>query len=129
VEHNINNNNQPWGRKGDFAVHASVYGKVQAEPDVKPNDQERRKGRERCLLVAQAGLASYLCRLCTFLCTPVRSRRGDIHPTTIVQLYEIRKSLGYGRARTSMPRCYIQVSAVVREKWTLGPRHRRDLMI
>src|SRR5277367_6365273 len=53
------------GEGGDFAVHASVYGKVQAEPNVKPNDQQREKGRERCLLVAQAGLASYLCRLCT----------------------------------------------------------------
>jgi hypothetical protein len=53
------------GEEGDFAVHASVYGKVQAKPNVKPNDQERGKGRERCLFVFPAGLASYLCRLCT----------------------------------------------------------------
>ena len=26
----VNNNKQALGRKGDFAVHASVYGKVQA---------------------------------------------------------------------------------------------------
>jgi hypothetical protein len=40
VEDNNNNNNihKLWGRKGDFAVHASVYGKVQAEPYVDPND-------------------------------------------------------------------------------------------
>jgi len=31
VEDNING--QPWGRKGTFAVDASVYGKVQAEPN------------------------------------------------------------------------------------------------
>ena len=65
VEHNINNNYQPWGEEGDFAVHAGVYDKVQAKTNVKPNDQEGRKGRERCLLAAQAELASYLCRLCT----------------------------------------------------------------
>src|SRR5271168_3258985 len=53
------------GEEGDFAVHASVYGKVQAEPNVNPNDQERGKGRERCLLLALAGLSSYLCRLRT----------------------------------------------------------------
>jgi hypothetical protein len=37
------------GEEGDFAVHASVYGKVQAEPNVKPNDKERRKGRKMLL--------------------------------------------------------------------------------
>jgi hypothetical protein len=31
------------GEEGDFAVHASVYGKVQAEPNVNPNAQEKEK--------------------------------------------------------------------------------------
>jgi hypothetical protein len=34
-------------------------------PDVTPNDQERRGGRKRCLLLARAGLSSYICGLCT----------------------------------------------------------------
>jgi hypothetical protein len=32
--------------------------------------------------VARAGLASYLCRLCT-LCVHLSALGGDIHPTTI----------------------------------------------
>jgi hypothetical protein len=55
----------PLGEEGDFAVHTSVYGKVQAEPDVTSNDQEKRRGMKRALSLAQAGLSSYLCRLCT----------------------------------------------------------------
>jgi len=47
------------GEEGDFAAHASVYGKVQAEPNVNPNDQ-RRKG-ERCLFLPGLGcLATYI---------------------------------------------------------------------
>jgi hypothetical protein len=38
------------GEEGDFAVHASVYGKVQAEPDVTLNDQRERKGKRKMLL-------------------------------------------------------------------------------
>jgi hypothetical protein len=70
------------GEKGDFAVHPSVYGKVWVEPNVSRNDQERRKGGERCLLVARAGLSSYLCRLCT-LCVHLSVLGGGIHPTTV----------------------------------------------
>ena len=59
---NINNNNQPLGEEGDFAVHASVYGKVQAEPNVKPNDQERgkRKRKMPCSLPKLGWLATYV---------------------------------------------------------------------
>jgi hypothetical protein len=60
------------GEEGDFAVHASVYGKVQAEPNVNPNDQERRKGRERCLLLAPLScLATYVgyVLVCPSVCT------------------------------------------------------------
>jgi hypothetical protein len=53
------------GEEGDFAVHGNVYGKVQVGPSADPNDQEGGKGRQRCLLLAQAGLSSYLCMLCT----------------------------------------------------------------
>jgi hypothetical protein len=49
------------GEEGGFAVHASVYGKVQAEPNVTPNDQER-KWKRKMLLLARAGLSGYLCR-------------------------------------------------------------------
>jgi hypothetical protein len=38
------------GEEGDFAVHASVYGKVQAEPNVNPNEP-REKKRKRKMLV------------------------------------------------------------------------------
>jgi hypothetical protein len=69
------------GEEGDFAVHASVYGKVQAEPNVNPNDQERRR-RERCLFLARAGPSSYLCRLCT-MCGSLSRLGGGIHPTTL----------------------------------------------
>jgi hypothetical protein len=41
-----NNNHQPLGEEGDFAVRAGVYGKVQAEDSVKPNNQER-KGKRK----------------------------------------------------------------------------------
>jgi hypothetical protein len=87
VEDNINNNHRPWGEEGDVAVHASVYGKVQAESNVNPNDQERRKGRERCLcfLLARAGLPSYLCRPCT-VCVSLPRLGGDIYPTTMSRL-------------------------------------------
>jgi len=45
------------GEEGDFAVHASVYGKVQAEDNVNPHNQER-KGKKKKLVVALAGLSS-----------------------------------------------------------------------
>ena len=38
------------GRKVGFAVHARAYGKVQAEPNANPSDQERRKGRRKMLV-------------------------------------------------------------------------------
>jgi hypothetical protein len=38
------------GEEGDPAVRASVYGKVQAKPDVTPNDQEIRKERKEMLV-------------------------------------------------------------------------------
>jgi hypothetical protein len=65
VEDNNNDNHQPLGEEGDFTVHASVYGKVQAKDSVKPNDQKRKGKRKRKMLVlARAGLSTYLCRLC-----------------------------------------------------------------
>jgi hypothetical protein len=62
-DNNNNNNHQPLREEGDFTVHGSVYGKVQAEDGVKPNDQER-KGKRKMLVLTRAGLSSYLCRLC-----------------------------------------------------------------
>jgi hypothetical protein len=47
VEDNINNN-QAWGEEEDFAVHASVHGKVQAQANVNPNDQRRKKEKDPC---------------------------------------------------------------------------------
>jgi hypothetical protein len=47
VEDNINNNDQVLGGGGrGLAVHASMYGKVQAKPTVKPNNQEEEKERK-----------------------------------------------------------------------------------
>ena len=77
VEDN-NNNHQPLGEEGDFAVHASVYGKVQAEDSVTPNDQER-KGKRKMLVLARAELSSYLCRLCA-MCQSVYARGWYPHP-------------------------------------------------
>jgi len=68
------------GEEGDFAVHASVYSKVQAEPNVNSNDQERGKRRERCLSLGLAGLSSYLCRLCLILCVSVCLGLGGWYP-------------------------------------------------
>jgi hypothetical protein len=51
------------GEEGDFALHASVCGKVQAKDNVNPNNQER-KGKRKMLVLARAGLYSFLCRLC-----------------------------------------------------------------
>jgi hypothetical protein len=49
------------GEEGDFAVHASVYGKVQAEQDVTPNDQERRREEEDACGSPKPGwLATYV---------------------------------------------------------------------
>jgi hypothetical protein len=70
------------GEEGDFAVHASVYGKVQAEPSVTPNDQERRRERGRCFSLAQAGLSSYLSRPCTMRVS-LSGLGGGFHPATV----------------------------------------------
>ena len=52
------------GEEGDFAVHASVYGKVQGEaPRQALMTKERRRGRGKVPVTAPAGLSSYLCRL------------------------------------------------------------------
>jgi hypothetical protein len=75
------NNSQPLGEEGDFAVHASVYGKVQTEDNVYPNNQETR-GKRRMLLLARAGLSSYLCRLCTICVSQSRLGVG-IYFTTV----------------------------------------------
>jgi hypothetical protein len=58
------------GEEGDFAVYASVYGKVQAESDVTPNDQERRRGRkDACFLPELGCLATYVGYvLCVSVC-------------------------------------------------------------
>jgi hypothetical protein len=61
VEEDNNNSSAPWGGELYFAVPASVYGKVQDEPNVNPDNQERRKERERCLLLAWLScLATYV---------------------------------------------------------------------
>ena len=67
------------GREGDFAVHASVYRKVQAEPTVNPNVQDRRKGEERCLFLPLLGcLATYVgCVLCASL-SRLGGQRADL---------------------------------------------------
>lgn len=62
---NNNDSSEPWGGEGelDYAVHASVYGKVQASPTSTKREEQR---RERCFSYARAGLSSYLYRLYTF---------------------------------------------------------------
>jgi len=81
VENN-NNNSEPWGRELDFAVHASVYGKVQGEPNVNPDNQERRKEGGKMLVLTLPGLSSYLCRICP-MCVSLSRLGGGILPTTL----------------------------------------------
>jgi hypothetical protein len=76
VEDNNNSDNEPRGRKRTLPYTLACTGKVQVGPSADPNDQEGGKGRERCLLLAQAGLSSYLCRLCT-MCVSL-SRLGVV---------------------------------------------------
>ena len=66
------------------------------QDQLKPNDQERRKGRERCSLVARAGLASYLCRLCT-LCVHPSVLGGDIHPHHSVEHHQDQRRSAFVR--------------------------------
>jgi len=63
VEDNINSNNQPWGRKGTSPYMLACTVKSRPSPTAILTTK-RGKGRERCLLIALAGLSSYLCRLC-----------------------------------------------------------------
>jgi hypothetical protein len=52
---------RPWGSMGDFAVHASVYGKVQAGPSVDIRGQiEGRRGKRLVLLPKLGCLATYI---------------------------------------------------------------------
>jgi hypothetical protein len=71
------------GEEGDFAVHASVYGKVQAEGNVTPNNQER-KGRRRSLFLP--GLGSQATYVDYVPYVSLSRLGGGIHPTTIVLL-------------------------------------------
>ena len=71
MEDNINNNHQPWGRKGTL-TYTLAYGKIQAEDDANPDNQER-KGKKKKLVLARGGLSSYLCRLCA-ICQSVQAR-------------------------------------------------------
>ena len=72
------------GEEGDFAVHASVYGKVQAEPTINPNDQGRRKEEERCFFLP---LPSYLATyIGCVLCASLSRLGGGTHSTAIVDL-------------------------------------------
>jgi hypothetical protein len=78
------------GEEEDFAVHASVYGKVQAEDNVNPNNQER-KGKKKKLPLALAGLSSYLCSLCAIYQSV--QARGGIHPTTLIFLPKLPRKV------------------------------------
>ena len=69
------------GRGLDFAVRASVYGKVSGEPNIKPDDQERKKGgKDACCLPSPGWLATYVGYV--LMCPPVCVLGGGIHPTT-----------------------------------------------
>ena len=68
------------GEEGDFAVHASVYGKVQAKTNSNLTTKREEKGeKDACLLPKLGWLATYV--RCV-LCVSVLSRLGGgIHPT------------------------------------------------
>ena len=46
--------------EGDFAVHASMYGKVQAGPTPTPDAHERRRRKELVVLPELGCLATYI---------------------------------------------------------------------
>jgi hypothetical protein len=48
------------GQKGDFAVHVSVYGKVQVGPRADTQRQQREEEGKETSCLTQAGLSSYL---------------------------------------------------------------------
>ena len=52
MEDNVNNKQPALGEEGDFAVHASACGKVQAEPNVNPKrtNREEKKEKDACCL-------------------------------------------------------------------------------
>ena len=77
--YNINNTNQPWGRKGTLPYTLACTVKSRPSPTSNLTSKREEKGRERCLFAAQAGLASYLCRLST-LRVYLSVLGGGIHP-------------------------------------------------
>jgi len=80
------------GEEGDFAVHASVYGKVQGESNVNPNDQRRKDG-ERCLFLPRLGcLATYVDYVPY---VSLSKLGGGIHPTTVYGLIKLSRDPAY----------------------------------
>jgi hypothetical protein len=76
---------------GGFAVHTSVYGKVQTEPGVTPNDQQRKKEeKEACWLPKVGWLATYAGYVpCLSTCL---YWGGGIHPTTLDSAFDNSKA-------------------------------------
>jgi hypothetical protein len=74
VEDNINNNHQPWERKGTLPYTLVCTVKSRPRASSTPHNQER-KGRKKKkkLVVALTGLPSYLCSLCA-ICQSVQAR-------------------------------------------------------
>ena len=57
-------------KKVDFAISRLWYSKVEAELTPIPRKEGKEEGKEGCLLLARAGLSSYLCRLCAMCVNP-----------------------------------------------------------
>jgi hypothetical protein len=65
------------GRKGDFAVHARPGSRRHSTSKREEKEEEKKR-----LVLARAGLSSYLYRATCHARVPVYAR-GGIHPTTI----------------------------------------------
>ena len=84
MDDNIINNNQPCGRKGTLPYTLACMVKVQAEPNVNDNDQER-KGKRK-ILVGCPKWAVYLPMYAMYLVCQSVYARGGIHTTTLQTL-------------------------------------------
>src|ERR1700740_2908636 len=94
VEDDINNNNQPWGRKGTLPYTLACTVKSRPRPTSNLTTKREEKGeKDACWLPKLGWLATYVGYVppCALLSVP----GGDIHPTTL--LYKRGCFLSYSK--------------------------------
>jgi len=90
MEDNINNNDQPWGRKGTLPYTLACM--VKSRPSLMSNLTTKREGKvERCFLLVLAGQSRYLCRVCP-ICVGLSRLGGGTHPTALSSIIRSESS-------------------------------------